>query len=291
MFVVKQRGDSMTMLLLDGSNVALNGAATGKLQTLSRLSDVIGGLIEHGHAPYTIFDANFRWRLPEKSDARIEFELLTKRVSDYFQLAPRGEEADLFLLESALTLEIPVLSNDTFRQYGKLKSGMLSYKGSQIAVYNFQVFAGVLVVPDLEIRWKIIPTGRQLKDIAASIEAMGGAVVESVENLSPTPVDTETKSVTNAELAPDPPAPDLDEGKVSAIARVIRRAMSDGQRSIAQLAGRLRDHRKNYQQVAGLGDKNKKRWFGYPTLDDFIKQRLPQFRVKDGKIEDPSEAE
>jgi hypothetical protein len=276
----------MTTLLLDGSNVALHGAPTNKLQTLSRLSEVVCGLIEHGHEPYTIFDADFRWRLPEGSSARSEFEILTKRIAEFYQLAPRGEEADLFLLESALTLEVPIISNDTFRQYGKMKGGKLSYKGEKISVYNFQVFAGVLIVPDLEIRWKIAPTGYAMRDIGAQLQARrerGDESVDSERNDQQASAKSTEPEADTSQLVTSPP--ELDQGKVSAIARVILRATGAGQRSISQIAGRLRDHRRTYQQSAGIGDKHKKRWFGYPALDEFIRQRLPQFRIKNGKIE------
>ena len=132
---------------------------------------------------------------------------------------------------------------------------------------------------------------RPLKEIAAWIED-NRTSIEHVELTAPgsqsaVPVgSTEPEKV---RVAPEAELPELGQEKVSAIARVIKRATETGQRSIDQLAGRLRDHRRNYQKVAGLGDKNKKRWFGYPSLDEFIKQRLPQFRVKNGKIEDPEQ--
>ena len=106
----------MKPILVDGSNVSLAGFGSGKLTNLSALSRMIYCLLENGFTPYTIFDASFKHRIAEDSQGRIDFNHLTKQVSEYFQMSPAGEEADLFLLQLALELKCPVISNDTFKK-------------------------------------------------------------------------------------------------------------------------------------------------------------------------------
>ncbi len=106
-------------IVLDGSNVSLSGAGAGKLTSLAILAQMVHCLLANGFTPYTIFDASFKHRISESSVGRSDFNYLTKQLSEYFQMSPSGEEADLFLLQLALDLKCPVVSNDTLKNMEK----------------------------------------------------------------------------------------------------------------------------------------------------------------------------
>lgn len=277
----------MDRVLLDGSNISLHGARTGKLQRLDTLGRVINCLLAHSVIPYTVFDASFRWHLADNSAASTDFRKLTKGIPEHFQMSPSGEKADLFLLEMAHTADFPVLSNDTFKEFGGAKDGVLKYKGKNLSIFNFQVFAGVVVIPDLEIRRAIEANDGSLDDFEKKLAALDAENQNPREQPASATTDEQDLPPSLADSNPAEDEADLDPSKLVAIRKVIDKYVSEGNKSVATLAGRLRDHRMSFQEDAGLGKKNPRRWFGYSNLDDFIRARLPHFRVKDGKIDRP----
>jgi hypothetical protein len=278
----------MERVLLDGSNISLHGARTGKLERLDTLGRVINCLLANSVVPYTIFDASFRWHLADNSAAFTDFRKLTKGIPEHFQMSPSGEKADLFLLETAHTADFPVLSNDTFKEFGGAKDGILKYKGKNLSIFNFQVFAGVVVIPDLEIRRAIEANDGSLQDFEKKVFALDAETQAAQEPPALATTDERDSPVSSgdSDAVPDEDVA-LDPGKLVAISKVIDKYVSEGNKSVATLAGRLRDHRVSFQESACIGKKNPRRWFGYPNLDDFIRARLPHFRVKDGKIDRP----
>lgn len=286
----------MAIVLLDGSNVTYAGSRS-KPETLSNLYAVIAALTGHGHEPFTIFDAALRYRFKDNSKTRIEFDSLTDNTGDHFTMAPAGQSADLFLLETALELDAPVLSNDMFRDYGELKGGVLPYKHGAITVLPYKFFVGVLTIPGLDIRRKIGTSGPTFVEIEAMITDAHAA------NDRPTRVVAKASSPAKVGASPktqgkaSPPSidsqisspsalPEIEEKELQAIAQVIRDFASGTSKTMAQLGVRLAEQRKAYTKRAGLTEGAPRKWFGYKTLSVFIGARFPQYRVENGKIDE-----
>ena len=255
----------MREILVDGANITLHSAKQGKLTSLECLASVIHALLANRVVPYSIFDASFRYRIAEKSLARTTFDHLTHNVKEYFQKSPTGEEADLFLLEMACATEFPVLSNDSFSKYGKLKDGILPYKGTQIHVLNYHVMAGTVVIPDLEIRHRIPAGEDSLYDIEAAFE----------KARAPAP----------ATHGADDSAAGEGAEFVGAADEVIGGYLNGQRKPLAPLGAPLADHKRRYQVENGVGNRGRRAWFGYPTLAEFIGARLPHYRVDGDNIE------
>jgi hypothetical protein len=264
-------------ILLDGSNVSLSGSGGGKLTSLAKLAQMVHCLLANGYTPYTIFDASFKHRINESSRGRSDFNDLTKRLSEYFQMSPAGEEADLFLLQLALELKCPVVSNDSFKNYGKMTGNSLHYEGSAVPIYNYQMMAGVVLLLDLKIRRTVGVDEKEPANIEAAFA-------------SPPPLE-------NAPLKPDfqkrPPKPrqnpsddktSVTDEEMRGISRVITRfvtARSVG--GVQELGRRLQVHRNNYLKRSGLNDKSQLTWFGFTKLNEFLSARFPEHRFGDRK--------
>lgn len=263
----------MRSVLIDGSNISLYGAGSGKLTALAGLARVMHALLAHHVLPYTIFDASFRYKTDEKSPARADFVSLTKRTSDYFQIAPSGEEADLFLLETALATGNPILSNDTYRKYGGVKDGVIRYKGEDVLVYNFSVFAGSVIIPDLEIRHKSLPADDGLTEIGAELDAVRRAGEASSDGAA-------------ADQAPSGGHIEIDAEAIASIDSIIHRYVDGGIKPLNKVGRYLVDHKKKFAASAGVGKHSKRVWFGFPTLKSFIAKTFPHYRLGDNSIQE-----
>jgi hypothetical protein len=264
----------MRSILLDGSNVSLHCAGRGKLATLEGLARVVRCLLLNEMLPYTVFDASFRYRTDENSSARATFDHLTHEVKEFFQMSPRGEEADLFLLEMALAGDHPVLSNDTFQKYGGVKGGVLAYGGGSLTVCNFQVFAGTVIVPDLGIRHRVRPQDGSLDGIEALL------------------ADARARAEELGSQAGRALPPEFD----AEIARAIRTYVNGEPKPLSMLGSLLAERKQLYGASLGLTKGSGKTWFGERTLTLFIERRFPEYEVEDGRIRqaergDPGKAE
>jgi hypothetical protein len=270
-------------IVLDGSNVSLAGSGGGKLTSLATLAQMVHCLLANGFTPYTIFDASFRHRLNESSAGRLDFNHLTKQLSEHFQMAPAGKEADLFLLELARALDCPVVSNDTFKKYGKMQGNCLHYDGGTVPVYQYQMMAGAVLLPDLKIRRSV---GLDERD-PANIEAAYA---------SPPPMDNAPLTAAFQKRPPkprqNPPADKsaeqtgVTDKELRDIGRVITKFITG--RSIGgvqELSRRLQVHRKNYLKRSGLNDKSQHTWFGFAKLSGFLEHHFPEQRFGDKKGE------
>jgi Zc3h12a-like Ribonuclease NYN domain len=270
-------------IVLDGSNVSLAGSGGGKLTSLATLAQMVHCLLANSFTPYTIFDASFKHRLNESSAGRLDFNHLTKQLSEYFQMAPAGKEADLFLLELARELDCPVVSNDTFKKYGKMQDNSLHYDGGAIPVYQYQMMAGVVLLPDLKIRRRVWLDERDPANIEAAY-----ASPPPLENVPP-----------KADFQKRPPKPrqnppadksaeqtGVTEKELRDIGRVITRFVSA--RSVGgvqELGRRLQVHRNNYLKRSGLNDKSPLTWFGFAKLSAFLEHHFPEHKFGDKKVE------
>jgi len=291
----------MRAVLLDGSNVSLHAWGKGRLTTLECLARVVNALLINDIIPYTVFDASLRWRTAENSVARIQFDHLTRNLKDHFQMSPRGEEADLFLLEMAAATNYPIVSNDTFQKYGGVRDGCLVYEGNEISVYNFQVFAGTVVLPDLHIRHRIRLEDDSLDDVGPALEsaiersraqedAPAAPTTAAARPESPPPPDGPEAPKRRPESKPQPigtgPA-FLAPEKLKAIDKVIRRYLDGGRKPLDGLGRRLADYKRVYSAGSGASKRSKTLWFGFATLRAFVEKTYPHYRLGENSIEEP----
>ena len=117
--------------IVDASNVAHAGEKGARLATLLAVRDE---LKEEGFEPILIADAALRHQI----DDRAGYERLVE--SGELQQAPAGTDADYFVLKLAKDLDALVVSNDRFRDGGKLAD---EAKSRQI---RFMVVAGEVVL-------------------------------------------------------------------------------------------------------------------------------------------------
>ena len=271
----------MKPILLDGSNVSLSGFGGGKLTSLAKLAQMVHCLLANGFTPYTIFDASFKHRINESSRGRADFNDLTKQLPEYFQMSPAGEEADLFLLQLALELKCPVVSNDNFKNYGKLTGNSLHYEGSTVPIYNYQMMARVVLLPDLKIRRTVGLDENEPANIEAAFS-------------SPPPIET---ALLTADFQKRPPKvrqnpladrsaekASVTDEEMRGIHRVITRfvtARSVG--GVQELSRRLQVHRNNYLKRNGSNDQSQLTWFGFAKLNEFLSARFPDHKFGDQK--------
>lgn len=267
----------MKPIVVDGSNVSLAGFGSGKLTSLSALSRMIYCLLENGFTPYTIFDASFKHRIEEDSQGRIDFNHLTKQVSKYFQMSPAGEDADLFLLQLALELKCPVISNDTFRKYGKISGSKLHYEGCDVPVHKFQMIAGVVIVPDLKIRRTINTADKDLTKIEA-LFANPTLTKKAAKN--PPAKNGPSKKIPNSKDS----TADVTEDELRGIKRVVSKFVNGGSNGgQTGLSQRLSVHRNKYIKRTGISDKSGRTWFGFTKLSDFLRTYFPEVQAQQEK--------
>ena len=273
----------MKPILLDGSNVSLSGSGGGKLTSLAKLAQMVHCLLANGFTPYTIFDASFKHRINESSRGRSDFNELTKQLSEYFQMSPAGEEADLFLLQLALELKCPVVSNDSFKNYGKMTGNNLQYEGSVVPIYNYQMMAGVVLLPDLKIRRTVRVDEKDTANIAAAFSAP-----PPKEN-APSNADFQKRPPKFRQNPPADQSADkagVTDEEMRGISRVITRfvtAHSVG--GVQELGRRLQVHRNNYLKRSGSNDKSQLTWFGFAKLNEFLTARFPDLKFADKKMD------
>jgi hypothetical protein len=265
----------MRTILIDGSNVGLYSARSGKLTTLVCLARVVNALLTHQILPYTIFDASFRYRTAENSLARADFTRLIRETGEFFQLAPKGEDADLFLLEAASATGNPILSNDTYGEYGGVKDGVIRYKGHEISVYNFSVIAGSVIIPDLEIRHKTLLADDSLDEIDEKLVALrDGGEMPATGN-----ADTIDEKAEGGHA-------EIDDDTIKSIDLVVHDYVDGGIKPLNELGRYLVDHKKRFAANAGVGKHSKRIWFGYPTLKSFILNTFPRYKLGDNSIQE-----
>lgn len=117
--------------IVDASNVAHAGERGARLATLLAVRDE---LREEGFEPILVADAALRHQIDDKAG----YEQLVD--SGELRQAPAGTDADYFILKFARELDAMVVSNDRFRDGGRLAD---EAKRRQI---RFMVMAGEVVL-------------------------------------------------------------------------------------------------------------------------------------------------
>ena len=124
-------GPGAKRAIVDGSNVAHAGEQGARLATLLAVRDE---LVEEGYEPIIVADAALRHQIDDK----MGYERLVDDGG--IQQAPAGTDADYFILALAKGLEASIVSNDRFRDGGRLAD---EARKRQI---RFMVVAGEVVL-------------------------------------------------------------------------------------------------------------------------------------------------
>ncbi len=98
-------------VLIDGSNVALYGTSEGEPAKLENIKLLLKEVHRNGFEPITIVDASLRYRI----NKREEFQSMLN--SGEILQAPAKRAADEFILDYADRENLPVISNDTYKEY------------------------------------------------------------------------------------------------------------------------------------------------------------------------------
>jgi hypothetical protein len=124
-------GGGSRRAIVDASNVAHAGEQGARLATLLAVRDE---LRDEGFDPILVADAALRHQIDDKAG----YEALVE--SGELRQAPAGTDADYFILKFAQELDAMVVSNDRFRDGGRLADAA---KKRQI---RFMVLAGEVVL-------------------------------------------------------------------------------------------------------------------------------------------------
>ena len=101
-------------ILIDGSNVMYWKDGQPNIQVVQKL---VQALNKNGYHPGVIFDANAGYKL---FDRYLDDALLARELGlseDQVLVSPKGEPADIFLLNAARDMGAPIITNDRFRDW------------------------------------------------------------------------------------------------------------------------------------------------------------------------------
>lgn len=103
-------------ILVDGSNVMHWQDNT---PLLAPLLQVIADLKERGFAPGVVFDANVGYKLSGKHLNEHELSQMLSLPVDQLLVVPKGEQADEYIIETALKFGVPIVTNDRFSDWAE----------------------------------------------------------------------------------------------------------------------------------------------------------------------------
>jgi hypothetical protein len=107
----RDAGERAALVIVDGSNVAHSGE--GEHVRLANIRAVCDKLRGEGYEPVVLADAALRHQI----DDRPGYERLVEDGT--IRQAPAGTDADYFILSFARELDVPIVSNDRFRDRQK----------------------------------------------------------------------------------------------------------------------------------------------------------------------------
>ena len=156
----------------------------------------------------------------------------------------------------------------------------LQYEGSTVPIYNYQMMAGVVLLPDLKIRRTIGLDEKEPANFKAAFSS------PPPEETAPPTADFQKRP---AKVRQNPPADQsadqtLTDEEMRGIHRVVTRfvtARSVG--GVQELSRRLQVHRNNYLKRSGSNDKSQLTWFGFAKLHEFLSARFPDQKFADKK--------
>lgn len=101
-------------IVVDGSNVMYWRDNTPSIDTVV---EVVQDLVESGHTPGVVFDANAGYLISDRFMNDLAFAKLLNLPRDRVMIAPKGTPADPLVLAAARDLGARVVSNDQFRDW------------------------------------------------------------------------------------------------------------------------------------------------------------------------------
>lgn len=114
---------AQSWILVDGSNVM---HWQDNAPSLEPVKAVVRQLVEGGHVPKVIFDANAGWKLFGRYLHDHDLAYLLGLKSLQVQVVPKGTQADPFLLKSARELGAQIVTNDRFRDWAEAHPEVLA---------------------------------------------------------------------------------------------------------------------------------------------------------------------
>ncbi|APE44975.1 hypothetical protein BOO69_17350 [Sulfitobacter alexandrii] len=113
-------------IVIDGTNVLY---WDGEAAELASLRIVVGALLDRGWAPVVFLDASSRHHLKDKSLDEQAFAKSLGLPRNRVMVCPAGTEADAFLLKYAREHDMPVVSNDRFRDRAQIAGKLRMVRG------------------------------------------------------------------------------------------------------------------------------------------------------------------
>jgi hypothetical protein len=113
-------------IVIDGTNVMY---WDGEQADLATLRSVVNTLLKRKYAPVVFLDASSRHHLKDKSLNERDFAKALGLPQSRVIVCPAGSEADAFLLKYAKEHDMPVVSNDQFRDRAQVAKKLKIVKG------------------------------------------------------------------------------------------------------------------------------------------------------------------
>ncbi len=113
-------------IVIDGTNVLY---WDGEVAELASLRLVVSALLKRKYAPVVFLDASSRHHLKDKSLTEKDFAKALGLPQNRVMVCPAGTEADAFLLKYARENNMPVVSNDQFRDRAQIAGKLRLVRG------------------------------------------------------------------------------------------------------------------------------------------------------------------
>lgn len=113
-------------IAIDGTNVLY---WDGEVAELASLRLVVNALLKRKFAPVVFLDASSRHHLKDKSLTEKDFAKALGLPQNRVMVCPAGTEADAFLLQYAKENDMPVVSNDQFRDRAQIAGKLRLVRG------------------------------------------------------------------------------------------------------------------------------------------------------------------
>ncbi|MFM7333715.1 MAG: NYN domain-containing protein [Tabrizicola sp.] len=110
----RKRTSDESWILVDGSNVMHWQDNT---PNLAPVLAVVRQVIDQGHVPGVVFDANAGWKLEGRYLHDGDFARLLGLKTRQVKVVPKGTQADPFLLHTAREFGARIVTNDRFRDW------------------------------------------------------------------------------------------------------------------------------------------------------------------------------
>jgi len=145
-------------------------------------------LLERGDDFICIFDASARWELGTKRADKKDipnplYDKLVRKYPQYFLQTPRGEEADVYLLNVADDIH-SIISNDSFKDYADQFKWLKDSAQLRQRLIGSMVVRAELIIQSLKIRRKISGSADEVFKRFEELVAAKSQLAAQTENAS-----------------------------------------------------------------------------------------------------------